>query len=83
MMQQQMPVQRVVETPQLWFIDRSADDFSSVDRKGSNYQDCEVLFTINRQSPDIAGGADVNKDDLDVSVCNQGIVCGYTRLSHT
>ena len=27
------------------------DDLSSVDTKGLNYQDCQVLFHINRQSP--------------------------------
>ena len=72
MMQRQMP------QPQLRFIDRIADDFSSVVRKGSNYQDCEELCSINRQRPDIAGGANVNEDELDVKACNQGIVFGYT-----
>ena len=32
------------------------DDISSVERKGLIYQDCEVLFHVNKQSPDIAGG---------------------------
>ena len=71
-MQKQVPVQRMVETPQLRFIDRIANDLSNVDRKGSNFQDCEVLFPINRQGPDIAGGVHVGKKDLDdVSVVTQ------------
>ena len=50
-MQKQMPVQRMVETPQLRFIDRIADDLSNVDRKGSNYQGCEVLFPSTDRDP--------------------------------
>ena len=76
-MQRQMPVQKMVETIQFRFTDKIADDLS-VDRKGSNHQDCEELLSINRQRPDIAGGANVNEDDLDVKACNQGIVFGYT-----
>ena len=41
------------------------DDLSSVDSKGLIYQDCEVLIHVNKQSPDFAGGVDVDKDDLD------------------
>ena len=68
----QVPVQRMVETPQLRFIAIIANDLSNVNRKGSNYQDCEALFPINRQGPDIAGGVHVGKKDHDdVSVVTQ------------
>ena len=40
-------------------FDYFIDDFSSVDSKGLNYQDFEVLFHVNKQSPDIAGGVHV------------------------
>ena len=36
----------------------------SVDSRGLNHQDCEVLFHVNKQSPDIAGGVHVDRDDL-------------------
>ena len=41
-------------------FDYFIDDFSSVGSKGLNYQDCEVLFHVNKQSPDIAFGVHVN-----------------------
>ena len=50
-------------------------DDSSVDSKGLN---CEVLVRINKQSPDIAGGVHVGKDDLDVRAGDQGIMLGCT-----
>ena len=46
--------------------------------KGLNYQDCEVLIPINKQSPDIAGGGNVGNDDLDVGVGDQEITFGYS-----
>ena len=58
-------------------FDSFIDDLSSVDSKGLNYQDCEVLVRINKQSPDIAGGVHVGKDDLDVGAGDQGIMFGY------
>jgi len=58
-------------------FDSFTDDLSSVDSKGLNYQDCEVLVRINKQSPDIAGGVHVGKDDLDVGAGDQGIMFGY------
>ena len=39
-----------------------SDDLISVDKKGLNYQDCEELVRIRKQSPDITGGADFNED---------------------
>merc|ERR1711991_833706 len=57
-------------------FDSFIDDLSSVDSKGLNYQDCEVLVRINKQSPDIAGGVHVGKDDLDVGAGDQGIMFG-------
>ena len=36
----------------------------SVDSRGLSHQDCEVLFHVNKQSPDIAGGVRVDRDDL-------------------
>merc|ERR1712050_183175 len=53
------------------------DDLSSVDSKGLSDKTCEVLVRINKQSPDIAGGVHVGKDDLDVGAGDQGIMFGY------
>merc|ERR1712050_654429 len=36
-----------------------------------------VIVRINKQSPDIAGGVHVGKDDLDVGAGDQGIMFGY------
>ena len=46
--------------------DSFVDDLSSVDSKGLSDKTCEVLVRINKQSPDIAGGVHVGKDDMDV-----------------
>jgi len=53
------------------------DDLSSVDSKGLDHKNCEVLVRINKQSPDIAGGVHVGKEELDVGAGDQGIMFGY------
>merc|ERR1712193_17597 len=67
-------VRRVVK--QIGF-DSFVDDLSSVDSKGLSDKTCEVLARINKQSPDIAGGVHVGKDDMDVGAGDQGIMFGY------
>ena len=63
-------------------IDLFIDDLSNVDSKGLNYQNCEVLFHVNKQSPDIAGGVHVVRDDLDAGVDNQsGMIEDGTPLT--
>merc|ERR1712161_66219 len=58
-------------------FDSFVDDLGSVVSKGLNCDDCEVLVRINKQSPDIAGGVHVGKEDLDVGAGDQGIMFGY------
>jgi S-adenosylmethionine synthetase len=58
-------------------FDSFVDDLSAVNSKGLNYQDCEVLVRINKQSPDIAGGVHVDKSEMDVGAGDQGIMFGY------
>merc|ERR1719222_1445521 len=58
-------------------FDSYVDDMSSVDSKGISDKTCEVIVRINKQSPDIAGGVHVGKDDLDVGAGDQGIMFGY------
>merc|ERR1711985_2866 len=57
--------------------DSFEDALDSVDSKGLNFRDCEVQVRINKQSPDIAGGVHVGKDDLNVGAGDQGIMFGY------
>jgi len=58
-------------------FDSFEDDLSSVNSKGLSYKTCEVLVRINKQSPDIAGGVHVGKEDLDIGAGDQGIMFGY------
>merc|ERR1712139_754771 len=58
-------------------FDSYVDDLSSVDSKGLSDKSCEVLVRISKQSPDIAGGVHVGKDDLDCGAGDQGIMFGY------
>merc|ERR1712022_41680 len=58
-------------------FDSFEDDLASVDSKGLSDKTCEVLVRINKQSPDIAGGVHVGKEDLDVGAGDQGIMFGY------
>jgi len=58
-------------------FDSYVDDLSSVDSKGLCHKTCEVMVRINKQSPDIAGGVHVGKDEMDVGAGDQGIMFGY------
>merc|ERR1712070_722179 len=58
-------------------FDSFVDDLASVDSKGLSCDSCEVLVRINKQSPDIAGGVHVGKDELDIGAGDQGIMFGY------
>merc|ERR1712054_276162 len=57
-------------------FDSYVDDLSSVDSKGLSCWSQEVKVRINKQSPDIAGGVHVGKDELDVGAGDQGIMFG-------
>merc|ERR1719241_13242 len=57
--------------------DSFEEALDSVDSKGISDKTCEVLVRINKQSPDIAGGVHVGKEDLDVGAGDQGIMFGY------
>merc|ERR1712023_134983 len=58
-------------------FDSFEDDLSSVKSKGLSCDSCEGLVRINKQSPDIAGGVHVGKDEMDVGAGDQGIMFGY------
>merc|ERR1711971_1094212 len=58
-------------------FDSYVDDLSSVDSKGLSDKTCEVIVRINKQSPDIAGGVHVARDEMDVGAGDQGIMFGY------
>jgi len=58
-------------------FDTFIDDLTSVDSKGLSDKTCEVIVRINKQSPDIAGGVHVGKDEMDVGAGDQGIMFGY------
>ena len=52
-------------------------DLSSMDSKGLSDKTCEIPMGINEQSPDIASGVYVGKQDLDVSTGDHGIMFGW------
>merc|ERR1711977_146072 len=58
-------------------FDSYVDDMGSVDSKGLSCKTMDVLVKINKQSPDIAGGVHIGKEDLDVGAGDQGIMFGY------
>jgi S-adenosylmethionine synthetase len=58
-------------------FDTFVDDLSSTDSKGLSHKTMEVIVRINKQSPDIAGGVHVGKDEMDVGAGDQGIMFGY------
>ena len=62
----QLPlVEKIVMIPEIQTIHGPQTSESlSVDSRGLSHQDCEVLFHVNKQSPDIAGGVHVDRDDL-------------------
>merc|ERR1712134_143895 len=57
--------------------DSFVDDLSSVESKGLSCWSQEVKVVINKQSPDIAGGVHVGKEEMDVGAGDQGIMFGY------
>ena len=70
-------VAQTTEIPQLPFVEKiemipeietvqgpQTSESLSVDSRGLSHQDCEALFHVNKQSPDIAGGVHVDRDDL-------------------
>merc|ERR1711977_281503 len=54
------------------------DALDSVNSKGLSDKTCEVLVRINKQSPDIAGGVHVGKDEMEV--CMPLTILIATRL---
>merc|ERR1712086_863362 len=58
-------------------FDTFVDDLTSTDSKGLSHKSMEVIVRINKQSPDIAGGVHVGKDEMDVGAGDQGIMFGY------
>ena len=63
-------------------IDSFIDDLSSVDSRGLSHQDCEGLFQVGKQRPDIAGGVHVNRDDLHAMLAAEGTQQPHRSKQH-
>ena len=62
----QLPlVEKIVMIPEIQTIQGPQTSESlSVDSRRLSHQDCEVLFHVSKQSPDIAGGVHVDRNNL-------------------
>jgi len=47
------------------------------ERKGINYQTCEIIIKVTKQSPDISQAVHENKKDEDIGAGDQGHMFGY------
>jgi len=47
------------------------------EKKGLNYQTCEIIVKVTRQSPDIAQSVHENRKDEDIGAGDQGHMFGY------
>ena len=53
------------------------DYLFSIDRKGVDFKIYEMMVSIYKQSPDIAGGVHVGENGMGVGAVDQGIMFGY------